>query len=298
MRFLLIAITIGAACWANLPLGRCIETLGAGETRPSDRAPAGGWKLADLQETMITLRGRPYNRGQRMFERAHCTKCHRFNNLGVEFGPDLAKLDPQFKPVDILRDILDPSRRIADAKYDLWVFATDSGRVVTGLIGKRTERTLEVMEKPPGEAPAVVLERSEIEERWMSLSSIMPRGLLDEFTRDEIADLVAYVAARGDPSDPLFRTRVHDDPPAATKTAAKSDANAPAPRLGVPSECCELLLQRTEYLRRRTSRQCRAAEKASKILRLPSGKVFRPRVGFLILPRNSETSMSRTWPNR
>lgn len=297
MRFLLIAITIGAACWANLPLGRCIETLGAGETRPSDRAPAGGWKLADLQETMITLRGRPYNRGQRMFERAHCTKCHRFNNLGVEFGPDLAKLDPQFKPVDILRDILDPSRRIADAKYDLWVFATDSGRVVTGLIGKRTERTLEVMEKPPGEAPAVVLERSEIEERWMSLSSIMPRGLLDEFTRDEIADLVAYVAARGDPTDPLFRTRVHDDPPAATKTAAKSDANAPAPRLGVPSNavsCCfnalsifaaERAASAEPRRRRRKSSGCRPARSSGRGL-------------FLILPRNSETSMSRTWPNR
>lgn len=173
---------------------------------------------------MITLHGRSYSSGRRMFERAHCSKCHQFNNLGVEFGPDLAKLDHQFKPVDILRDILDPSRRIADPKYDLWVFATDSGRVATGLIGKRTEQTLEVMEKPPGEAPAVVLQRSEIEDRWMSRGSIMPRGLLDEFTRDEIADLVAYVAARGDPSDPLVRMPARGKPPAATKVAVRSDA--------------------------------------------------------------------------
>lgn len=134
--------------------------------------------------------------------------------MGIEFGPDLAKLDPQFKPIDILRDILDPARRIADAKFDLWVFETDSGRVVTGLIGKRTEQTLEVMEKPPGEAPPVALQRSEIESRWMSLGSIMPRGLLDEFTRDEIADLVAYIAARGDPSSPLIRMTGRGQPPA------------------------------------------------------------------------------------
>ena len=261
MRLFIIAVTVGAAGWTGLAPGGSIKTFGAGETLPSDRAPAGGWKLADLQETMITLHGRSYNSGQRMFERAHCTKCHRFNNLGVEFGPDLAKLDPQFKPLDILRDILDPSRRIAGSKYDRWVFATDSGRVVTGLIGKRTEQTLAVMEKPPGEAPAVVLERSEIEEQWMSLSSIMPRGLLDVFTRDDIADLVAYIAARGDPADPLVRMPVRDDPPAATKAAARSDAQrtrAPAWR---SVESCEVLLQRTEYLRRRTGRQCRAARR-------------------------------------
>jgi len=33
----------------------------------------------------------------------------------------------------------------------------------------------------------------------MSLMSIMPQRMLDSLTREEIADLVAYVAARGDP---------------------------------------------------------------------------------------------------
>jgi hypothetical protein len=34
--------------------------------------------------------------------------------------------------------------------------------------------------------------------------SIMPKGLLDKLTRDEVLDLIAYVAARGDGASALF----------------------------------------------------------------------------------------------
>lgn len=225
--------TIGAAVWTGLLADDASRAMGfANEPPGHDRAPAGGWRLADLEPTMKSLQGRSYENGRRLFARAHCTKCHRFNDAGVEFGPNLARLDLQFKPLDILRDILDPARRIADAKYDLWVFQTDAGRVVTGLIVKRTEQTLEVREKPPGEAPPVVLERSEIEERFMSLGSIMPRGLLDELTRDEIADLVAYVAARGDPTDPLVRMPAGGEPPPSPRAAAKPALKPAAKRSG------------------------------------------------------------------
>ena len=33
----------------------------------------------------------------------------------------------------------------------------------------------------------------------------MPKGLLDKLTREEILDLIAYVAANGDPKSPLFQ---------------------------------------------------------------------------------------------
>jgi hypothetical protein len=35
----------------------------------------------------------------------------------------------------------------------------------------------------------------------------MPKGLLDKLTRDEILDLVAYVASGADPQHPLFRAK-------------------------------------------------------------------------------------------
>ncbi len=38
----------------------------------------------------------------------------------------------------------------------------------------------------------------------------MPKGLLDKLTREEILDLIAYVAAGGNPNHPLFKGGGHD----------------------------------------------------------------------------------------
>jgi len=50
-----------------------------------------------------------------------------------------------------------------------------------------------------------VLKKSEIVAREKSPSSIMPKGLLDKLTRDEILDLIAYVASRGDMKHKFFQ---------------------------------------------------------------------------------------------
>ena len=38
-----------------------------------------------------------------------------------------------------------------------------------------------------------------------SATSIMPKGLLDKLTKEEILDLIAYIAAKGDAKHPLFQ---------------------------------------------------------------------------------------------
>ena len=57
-----------------------------------------------------------------------------------------------------------------------------------------------------------MLDKSEIEERSISPTSIMPKGLLDKLTREEILDLFAYIAAKGDAKSPLFQGG-HDHAP-------------------------------------------------------------------------------------
>ena len=49
-----------------------------------------------------------------------------------------------------------------------------------------------------------MIKKDEIEARKKSPTSIMPKGLLDKLTRDEILDLVAYITARGDKSHAVF----------------------------------------------------------------------------------------------
>jgi hypothetical protein len=62
-----------------------------------------------------------------------------------------------------------------------------------------------VIENPLARTVPVVLKRADIDERSKSPASIMPKGLLDKLTREEILDLIAYIAARGDSKAPLFQ---------------------------------------------------------------------------------------------
>src|SRR4051794_18672143 len=73
--------------------------------------PRTEWKLEDLASTVEKFEhGRSFGNGKQIFTVASCVSCHKLNGVGKEFGPDLTKIDPkQHKPVEILKDILDPS---------------------------------------------------------------------------------------------------------------------------------------------------------------------------------------------
>jgi hypothetical protein len=73
------------------------------------------------------------------------------------------------------------------------------------LVVAETPDMVKVLENPLAKADAVVLKKSSIAERKKSPTSIMPKGLLDKMTREEILDLIAYVAAKGDQRSPLFQ---------------------------------------------------------------------------------------------
>src|SRR5262249_51450433 len=110
--------------------------------------PRKEWKLEDLASAVESLEGRSFANGRQMFQVASCVACHKFSGAGTELGPDLTKLDPkQEKPVEILRDILEPSLRINE-KYQSWTFELESGKTVTGLVLEDTPKLVKVIENP------------------------------------------------------------------------------------------------------------------------------------------------------
>ena len=137
--------------------------------------------------------GRSFGNGKQMFTVASCVSCHKLNGVGTDLAPDLSKLDPKLKPVDILKDILEPSFRINE-KYYTYIIETNSGKLVTGLILEETPDAYKVVENPLVKSQPVVIKKSDVAEKKKSDTSIMPKGLLDKLTREEILDLVAYVA--------------------------------------------------------------------------------------------------------
>jgi putative heme-binding domain-containing protein len=171
-----------------------------------DNRPRKEWTYDDLASSVEGLdHGRSYGGGKQIFAVASCVSCHKMGDAGVALGPDLTALDPKTTRLDLLRSLLDPSARI-DEKFQTQVFATKSGQVVTGLVVEETPELVKVVENPLARAEPVTIRKTDIDERSRSSTSIMPKGLLDKLTREEILDLVAYLAARGDAKSPLFQS--------------------------------------------------------------------------------------------
>lgn len=171
----------------------------------ADRRPRTEWKFDDLAEAMKELSsGRSYGTGRQMFQTAACIACHKLDNVGNAFGPDLTKLDPKWGPTEILKELLDPSARINE-KFQTYAFVLSSGKVVTGLVIDDKPDALTVVENPLAKSPPVTFKKSDIDEQVKQTTSIMPKGLLDKLSRDEIMDLVAFLTSRGDKNHAVFQ---------------------------------------------------------------------------------------------
>ena len=163
------------------------------------------WEFAELAgDLKMVTHGRSWEVGNELFKVASCAGCHRLADNGNVFGPDLAKLDDKkHTPEAILRAMLEPSKDI-DEKYQSNVFALDDGSIITGMIVKETGDTVEVVVNPLAKDKANVISKDEIVGRKQSPVSLMPSGLLDKLTREEILDLVGFVFAKGDKKHPMY----------------------------------------------------------------------------------------------
>jgi hypothetical protein len=68
---------------------------------------------------------------------------------------------------------------------------------------------VKVIENPLASTKPLELKDSAIVERKKLTTSIMPKGLLDKLTRDEILDLLAYVWGKADPKAKYFGDHAH-----------------------------------------------------------------------------------------
>jgi putative heme-binding domain-containing protein len=168
------------------------------------------WKFEELISAVTPLpAGRSFDVGRQLFKVANCVACHRLNDEGTVFGPDLAKLDKKKVVTDhILRSLLEPSKDI-DEKFQSYSFVLESGKVITGMIVEEKPNTVQIVIDPVASGRPTVIQKSEIEERVKSTKSIMPKGLLDRLSREEILDLIAYIHAGGEKKHKLFDMHHH-----------------------------------------------------------------------------------------
>ena len=172
---------------------------------PKPAGPGQDWTVAELIGMASEgLKGRDFERGQKMFAATRCVVCHRFAGDGGATGPDLTQLAGRFNVKDLSEAIVEPSKVISD-QYKASIVQTDAGKTLTGRIVSEDEDSLTMVADPEDPTKTVKIHRSEIDELVPSPVSLMPKDLLKPLNRDEVLDLLAYLLSRGNKNDAMFR---------------------------------------------------------------------------------------------
>ena len=131
--------------------------------------------------------------GELVYQRT-CFACHRMHGKGGDIGPDLTGSN-RTNTAYLLSNILNPNGDIQD-DYKTVVITTNDGRTYSGNIISENDRNVSL--RVVGQDP-ISISTSKIQNREVTSKSMMPDGLLNNLTDDEVLNLVAYLKALNPP---------------------------------------------------------------------------------------------------
>ncbi|MEP6949164.1 MAG: PVC-type heme-binding CxxCH protein [Ginsengibacter sp.] len=121
--------------------------------------------------------------------RTVCGVCHQYQGqYGISFGPDLGSIQNRAK-ASIMTDVLNPNRSIA-VNYDLWIVTKKNGESLSGIMSSQTSATV-TLTQLGGEHTTI--SRADIKMMETSESSAMPVGLERSVSKEQMANLLAFI---------------------------------------------------------------------------------------------------------
>jgi putative heme-binding domain-containing protein len=148
---------------------------------------------AHLEELMNSLGKGDIRRGQAVFnsQKAACSSCHAMGYLGGNVGPDLTTIGQVRTERDLLESIVYPSASFVRS-FEPYVVRTKSDEDYSGVLKKDAPDEIVLATGPSTE---VRIARSDIVDIRPGTVSVMPAGLDQQLTRQELSDLVAFLKA-------------------------------------------------------------------------------------------------------
>ncbi|MCO5051136.1 MAG: DUF1080 domain-containing protein [Verrucomicrobiae bacterium] len=125
-------------------------------------------------------------RGHAVFIKA-CSQCHTLFGIGGKVGPDLTGSNRGNLDY-ILENMVDPNAVIPN-DYLSWNIETKDDRSITGIVKEQNDQAVTILTAND----SITLPRNEIASMKQGTLSMMPEGLLEPLTDQEIRDLIIYL---------------------------------------------------------------------------------------------------------
>lgn len=155
------------------------------------KADESRWDFEQLVSYLESDKGRFGNpaQGKASYTKASCAQCHRFGNYGESIGPDLSGIARRFTKREIIESILYPAHVVSD-QYASKKILTLDGKILVGMVSEQSDGTLVIRDARNN---TTMIAAADVDQILPSTSSIMPSGLIDSLTLQEISDMMAYL---------------------------------------------------------------------------------------------------------
>ena len=138
-------------------------------------------------QDVVRMSGDP-KRGKMVFEE-NCGRCHIPGKNGGRVGPDLSGVNNKSRE-EILNSILNPSESI-EPRFTNYILTTKDGRIYDGVIAQETPGAITL--RAGSEQGDETIPRNRILEMRASSISLMPDGLEESISKQDLANVISYL---------------------------------------------------------------------------------------------------------
>ncbi len=132
--------------------------------------------------------------GAQLFERVGCINCHTVAKTDGPKGPYLGDIANRYSRAELAESVLRPSAKIAQG-FETQKIATTSGQTYEGFVVRESGDEIELRN---ASGAVIVLPKKEIDERGKTTVSVMPTGLADPLSTQELASILSYLESLKD----------------------------------------------------------------------------------------------------